>query len=65
MGTHEVAKPQDIDNAPLAKMAGGDDVEIIVSHDRIGSVMLIAARSPWLALVLDALVIKSEQFFAA
>jgi hypothetical protein len=56
LGGHIVAELQDIDNKPLAQIAGGDAVEIVVSHDRIGSVMLLASRSPWLALVLDSLV---------
>ena len=49
---------QDIDNEPLARLAGGEEVEIVVSHDRIGSVMLLTARSPWLAMVLDSLVLS-------
>jgi hypothetical protein len=32
---------------------GKGDVEVVVSHDMIGRMMLLAARSPWLAAVLD------------
>ncbi len=34
----------------------GRAAQVIVSHDMIGRMMLLAARSPWLATVLDGLM---------
>mmetsp|Transcript_30418 Transcript_30418/g.80882 ORF Transcript_30418/g.80882 Transcript_30418/m.80882 type:complete len:614 (+) Transcript_30418:849-2690(+) len=53
---HIVVELQDVDNKALVQMVGKEDVEVIVSHDLIGRMMLLSARSPWLATVLDDLM---------
>jgi ion channel POLLUX/CASTOR len=53
---HIVVELQDVDNKALVQMVGKGDVEVIVSHDLIGRMMLLSARSPWLATVLDDLM---------
>ncbi|TMW63514.1 hypothetical protein Poli38472_002455 [Pythium oligandrum] len=53
---HIVAELRDIDNEPLVRLVGGDEVEILVSHDVIGRLVLMAARSPGLARVFSCLL---------
>ena len=61
---HIVVELQDVDNKALVHMVGKGDVEVIVSHDLIGRMMLLAARSPWLATVLDDLMgFEGSEFY--
>ena len=53
---HIVVELQDIDNLAMTKLVGKDDIEVIVSHELIGRLMLLAARSPWIAPVLSSLM---------
>ncbi|RLN98106.1 hypothetical protein BBJ28_00011051 [Nothophytophthora sp. Chile5] len=53
---HIVAELRDIDNDPLVRLVGGQDVEILVSHDVIGRLVLMSARSPGLARVFSCLL---------
>ncbi len=53
---HVVVELQDIDNLAMTSMVGKQDVEVIVSHELIGRLMLLAARSPWTAPVLSSLM---------
>jgi hypothetical protein len=53
---HVVAELRDIDNEALLRLVGGDQVDILVSHDVIGRLVLMAARSPGLAKVFSALL---------
>ena len=53
---HIVVELQDIDNLAMTKLVGKDDIEVIVSHELIGRLMLLAARSPWIAPVLAAIM---------
>lgn len=62
---HVVAELRDIDNEPLLRLVGGDDVEILVSHDVIGRLVLMAARSPGLARVFSCLLgFEGNEFYA-
>ncbi|DAZ99138.1 TPA: hypothetical protein N0F65_010222 [Lagenidium giganteum] len=53
---HIVAEMRDIDNVALVRLIGGDDVEIVVSHDIVGRLLLMSARSPGLAQVFSSLL---------
>ena len=53
---HIVVELQDIDNLAMTKLVGKDDIEVIVSHELIGRLMLLAARSPLIAPVLSSLM---------
>ena len=54
----------DIDNLVMTKMVGKDDIEVIVSHELIGQLMLLAARSPWIAPVLSSLMgFEGSEFY--
>jgi hypothetical protein len=53
---HIVVELQDIDNLAMTNMVGKKDVEVIVSHELIGRLMLLAARSPWVSPVLSSLM---------
>nr|CCA17920.1 ion channel putative [Albugo laibachii Nc14] len=53
---HIVAELRDIDNEPLVKLVGSNQVEILVSHDVIGRLVLMSARSPGLAGVFTSLL---------
>jgi hypothetical protein len=53
---HIVVELQDIDNLAMTKLVGKDDIEVIVSHELIGRLMLLAARSPWIAPVLASVM---------
>ncbi|GMF20949.1 unnamed protein product [Phytophthora fragariaefolia] len=55
---------RDIDNDPLLRLVGGNDVEILVSHDVIGRLVLMSARSPGLARVYSALLgFEGNEFY--
>ncbi|POM75264.1 Ion channel, partial [Phytophthora palmivora] len=61
---HIVAELRDIDNDPLLRLVGGNDVEILVSHDVIGRLVLMSARSPGLARVYSALLgFEGNEFY--
>ncbi|KAL4176203.1 hypothetical protein KRP22_001157 [Phytophthora ramorum] len=61
---HIVAELRDIDNDPLLRLVGGDDVEILVSHDVIGRLVLMSARSPGLARVYSSLLgFEGNEFY--
>ena len=53
---HIVVEMMDMDNQPLVKMVGQDDVETLVAHDVIGRLMIQCARQPGLAAVWNALL---------
>ena len=64
LGGHIVVELLDIDNLAMTKMVGKDDIEVIVSHELIGRLMLLAARSPWIAPVLSALMgFEGSEFY--
>lgn len=59
-----MAELRDIDNEPLVRFVGGKDVEILVSHDVIGRLVLMAARSPGLARVFSCLLgFEGNEFY--
>lgn len=61
---HIVAELRDIDNEPLVRLVGGTDVEILVSHDVIGRLVLMAARSPGLAHVFSCMLgFEGNEFY--
>ncbi|KAG3198789.1 Ion channel [Phytophthora cactorum] len=61
---HIVAELRDIDNDPLLRLVGGNDVEILVSHDVIGRLVLMSARSPGLVRVYSALLgFEGNEFY--
>jgi hypothetical protein len=62
---HIVVELQDIDNLAMTKLVGKEDIEVIVSHELIGRLMLLAARSPWIAPVLSSLMgfVGAEFYF--
>ncbi|KAG7398989.1 hypothetical protein PHYBOEH_009982 [Phytophthora boehmeriae] len=61
---HIVAELRDIDNDPLLRLVGGNDVEILVSHDVIGRLVLMSARSPGLARVYTSLLgFEGNEFY--
>ena len=51
-----VVEVQDIDNKALVQIAGKGDVEVIATRDMVGRLMLLASRSPLIAVVLDQLI---------
>ncbi|RHY33154.1 hypothetical protein DYB34_001119 [Aphanomyces astaci] len=53
---HIVAEVRDIDNEPLIALVGGGIVETLVSHDVIGRLVIMSARSPGLAKVFSAVL---------
>ncbi|KAG7398990.1 hypothetical protein PHYBOEH_009983 [Phytophthora boehmeriae] len=61
---HIVAELRDIDNDPLVRLVGGKDVEILVSHDIIGRLVLMSARSPGLARMYTCLLgFEGNEFY--
>ncbi len=44
-----MAEVRDVDNEPLVHLVGGNIVETLVSHDIIGRLILLSARSPGLS----------------
>merc|ERR1712046_96827 len=64
MGGHVVAEVRDIDNEPLVKLVGGQNVETLVSHDVIGRLMLMSVRQPGLAKVYESLLgFSGDEFY--
>ena len=53
---HAVVEVQDIDNLALVQIAGKGDVEALATRDMIGRLLLLASRSPLIAVVLDELI---------
>ena len=61
---HIVVELQDIDNLAMTNLVGRGDIEVIVSHELIGRLMLSAARSPWVAPVLSSLMgFEGSEFY--
>ncbi|EQC38472.1 hypothetical protein SDRG_04180 [Saprolegnia diclina VS20] len=61
---HVVAEIRDVDNEPLVHLVGGTFVETLVSHDIIGRLILLAARSPGLSKVYTALLgFEGDEFY--
>ncbi|KAF0697521.1 hypothetical protein As57867_011786, partial [Aphanomyces stellatus] len=61
---HVVAEVRDIDNEPLVHLVGGSDVETLVSHDIIGRLILLSARSPGLSRVYNSLLgFDGDEFY--
>lgn len=55
---------RDVDNEPLVKLVGGDDVETLVSHDTIGRMMVMASRNPGLSRVYsEVLGFDGDEFY--
>ena len=50
-----VAEIIDVDNREIVEIIGGEDIEVIQSHDICGRLMLLAVRHPGLAEVYDCL----------
>ena len=61
---HVVAEVRDVDNEPLVKIVGGEEVETVVSHDIMGRLMLMSARQPGLAKVYsEVLGFDGDEFY--
>jgi hypothetical protein len=61
---HIVAELRDVDNERMVQSIGGSDIEIVVSHDIIGRLLLMSARSPGLAMVYgDILGFDGDEFY--
>ncbi|KDO27252.1 hypothetical protein SPRG_07501 [Saprolegnia parasitica CBS 223.65] len=61
---HIVAEVRDIDNEPLISLVGGGAVESLVSHDVIGRLVIMSARSPGLAKVFRAVLgFEGNEFY--
>ncbi|OQR88605.1 ion channel [Thraustotheca clavata] len=61
---HVVAEIRDVDNEPLVHLVGGNIVETLVSHDIIGRLILLAARSPRLSQVYNSLLgFEGDEFY--
>ncbi|OQR83152.1 ion channel [Achlya hypogyna] len=61
---HVVAEIRDVDNEPLVHLVGGNIVETLVSHDIIGRLILLAARSPGLSKVYNSLLgFEGDEFY--
>ena len=61
---HIVVELLDIDNLAMTNLVGKEDVEAIVSHELIGRLMLLAARSPWIAPVLSSIMgFEGSEFY--
>jgi hypothetical protein len=61
---HIVCEVRDVDNEPLVALVGGDNIETVVSHDIIGSLMLMAARQPGIARVFDSILgFEGDEFY--
>jgi len=64
MQGHIVAEVRDIDNKPLLRTVSDNSVEIVVSHDMIGRLMLMSVRQPGLAKVYEALLgYEGDEFY--
>ncbi|CAK4086153.1 unnamed protein product [Aphanomyces euteiches] len=61
---HVVAEVRDIDNEPLVHLVGGSIVETLVSHDIIGRLILLSARSPGLSRVYNSVLgFDGDEFY--
>ncbi|ETW07552.1 hypothetical protein H310_02039 [Aphanomyces invadans] len=61
---HVVAEIRDIDNEPLVHLVGGTIVETLVSHDIIGRLILLSARSPGLSRVYNSVLgFDGDEFY--
>ncbi|RHY33151.1 hypothetical protein DYB34_001117 [Aphanomyces astaci] len=61
---HVVAEIRDIDNEPLVHLVGGSIVETLVSHDIIGRLILLSARSPGLSRVYNSVLgFDGDEFY--
>merc|ERR1719487_1920512 len=59
-----IAELQDVDNRQIVQLIGGDQIEVVVSHDICGRLMLMAARHPGLAVVYDHIFgFKGNEFY--
>jgi len=59
-----LAEVRDVDNDPLVKLVGGSVVDTVVSHDVLGRLMLMSARSPGLAKVYESLLgFEGDEFY--
>ncbi|RHY88647.1 hypothetical protein DYB26_016022 [Aphanomyces astaci] len=61
---HVVAEIRDIDNEPLVHLVGGSIVETLVSHDIIGRLILLSARSPGLSRGKKMLLFSATHIIA-
>ncbi|KAJ1456831.1 hypothetical protein M885DRAFT_155102 [Pelagophyceae sp. CCMP2097] len=62
---HVVAEMRDIDNEPLVKIVGGENIETVTSHDVLGRLMLMSAREPGLASVYACVLgFDGDEFYA-
>jgi hypothetical protein len=61
---HIIAELADVDNEALIKLVGGDDIETVVSHDIIGRLLLMSARTPGLAKIYgEILGFAGDEFY--
>ncbi|GJZ78385.1 ion channel DMI1 isoform X1 [Tanacetum coccineum] len=61
---HVVVEMSDLDNEPLAKLVGGELIEIVVAHDVIGQLMIQCALQPGLAQIWeDILGFENAEFY--
>lgn len=59
-----LAEVRDIDNEPLVRTVCDEQVEIVVSHDMIGRLMVMSVRQPGLAKVYEALLgFEGDEFY--
>ena len=61
-----IAELQDVDNRQIVQLIGGDQIEVVVSHDICGRLMLMAARQPGLAKVYSSVLgFDGDEFYMA
>jgi hypothetical protein len=64
LGPHIVAEIRDQDNEKIIQMVGAGKVETVVSHDIIGKLMIMSARQPGLAKVLEEVLgFAGDEFY--
>jgi hypothetical protein len=64
MQGHIVAEILDVDNEYLICSVGGDDLETLVSHDVVGRLMIMSARSPGLSEVYGSVLgFDGDEFY--
>jgi len=62
--SHVVAELRDKDSEPLLRLVGGDCLEVLVSHDIVGRLMIMAVRQPGLAKVYDEILgFDGDEFY--
>ncbi|KAK3251646.1 hypothetical protein CYMTET_39021 [Cymbomonas tetramitiformis] len=62
---HIVAEVRDIDNEPLLKLIGREQVETLVSHDVVGRLMLMSVREPGLSSVYQSVLgFEGNEFYS-